>query len=379
MSPKHTNGITLSVVIFLLLSALTDISYIQVVSGQNQWEQLFGPLLPHISIFDNGTIFPTILPIERLGNLYCLTGDIFNYGISINCDNIVFDGRNFSIKSNRSLAGEALSISAHNVTIQNFVIDTVPVAVSLYGGSGVMGEKTDIKIFNNTIRNCNTAINCWGPSANYFEQNVLENNKIAIKIKGEYYSNGQYFSRGYSCLNIVERNVIKNNDEGLHIEDASQTTIRFNLIEQNRYGALLNDGEGTLFAVNEFAANTYGIHIIAPSSNNQFYRNNFVNNSEAVTLQGQEQLNYWDDGSKGNYWSDYNGTSVYKIDGNNIDHYPLSQPVVINSGTPPEIDDATQNPIQIQTILVVAIVTIMAAVVATLLLYRRHRKTTYLK
>ncbi len=355
MNPEQKKEATIPVIFLILLGSLLGISSIHIVSGQSQWEQFFEPLLPHISIYKNGTISPTILPIEQIGTIYYLTGDIYNYGISIYCDNIVLDGRNFSLKTNGSLNGEALSILAHNVTIQNFVIDTVPVAVSLYGDDGIMGEKMEIKISNNTIRNCNTAINCWGPSANSFKENLLENNKIAIKIKGEAFSNGQNYSRGYACLNLVENNIIKNNDEGLHIEDANQTTIRFNLIEQNQYGAFLNDVEGTVFTVNEFKANTYGIHIIAPSSNNQFYQNNFDNNSVTVTLQVQtanimgksvivnglnETQNSWDNGIVGNYWSDYKGidsnhdgigdtayiVSQYR---NNTDRYPMMTPLSI--------------------------------------------------
>jgi hypothetical protein len=371
MNPEQKKGVTLSIIFLILFGFLIGISVVNVVSGKSQWEQFFDPLLPHISINDNGTISPTILPIERIGSLYYLTGDIYNYGISIHCDNIVLDGRNFSLKSNGSLNGEALSISAINVTIQNFVIDAVPVAVSLYGASGIMGEKTETKILNNTIRNCNVAINCWGPSANSFKENMLENNKIAIKIKGEYFSNGQYFSRGYACLNIVEKNVIKYNEEGLHIEDANQTSIRFNLIEQNQYGAFLNDVEGTNFEMNEFLANTYGIHIIAPSSSNQFYQNNFENNSEVVTLQGQEQSNYWDDGSKGNYWSDYNGQGNYVIDEKNVDHYPLTQQVDISVPTP------TPAPTQLNEVLIlpIAVTVVILAVIVSLLLYRTHRKS----
>ncbi|NLB77184.1 MAG: hypothetical protein GX799_12105 [Crenarchaeota archaeon] len=378
----------ISFIFLILFGFLIGMSSVHVVSGQSQWEQFFEPLLPHISIYDNGTISPTTFPIERIGSLYYLTGDIYNYGISIQCDNIVLDGRNFSLKSNGSLNGEALSIIAHNVTIKNFIIDTVPVAVSLYGASGIMGEKTEIKILNNTISNCNVAINCWGPSANSFKENVLENNRIAIKIKGEYFSNGQYFSRGYACLNIVEKNIIKNSDEGLHIEDANQTTIRFNLIAQNKYGATLNDVEGTVFTMNEFTANTYGIHMIAPSSNNQFYQNNFDNNLETVTLQVQttiimgksvvlnglnETQNSWDNGIVGNYWSNYSGSGVYRIDENNIDHYPLSQPVDINSIARSELDNSTRL-IETQTIITIAIITVMVVAIATLLLYRRHLK-----
>jgi parallel beta-helix repeat protein len=370
---ERKNRVLTTVVILSLFTSLVGSSFVYSVGAQSQWEQFFGPLLPVAVIYDNGTISPVVLPIEREGSNYYLTGDVINYSIQIFCDNIVFDGRNHTVSSS-GLSGEAFSIFAHNVVIKNLVIDSVPVAVSLYGASGIVGEKMQIKIFNNTIRNCNTAINCWGPSGNSFIANVLENNKIAIKIKGEAFS-------GYACFNSVEKNIIRYNEEGLHIEDANQSSVRLNLIEQNQYGATLNDVAGSNFERNEFNANTCGVHIIAPSSDNHFYQNNFDGNSETVTLQVKtviimgksvvlnglnETQNSWDNGVVGNYWSNYSGSGVYKIDENNIDHYPQTQPIDIHA-----------QPLEPLTILVLVVTFVVGVTgtVVSLLLYRRHRKT----
>ena len=45
----------------------------------------------------NGTVEPSTLPIDRSGNRYTLTGDIINYTIEIQTDNIVFDGNGHSL------------------------------------------------------------------------------------------------------------------------------------------------------------------------------------------------------------------------------------------------------------------------------------------
>jgi hypothetical protein len=66
-----------------------------------------------------------------------------------------------------------------------------------------------------------------------------------------------------------------------------------------------------------------------------------VNNTNEVVTDGL--ANVWDNGSSGNYWSDYvtkypNATQVdssgiwntpYVIDTNNTDHYPLTGPLVV--------------------------------------------------
>ncbi len=66
------------------------------------------------------------------------------------------------------------------------------------------------------------------------------------------------------------------------------------------------------------------------SSYNTIYHNNFNNTQQVERI---DLPNIWDDGSEGNYWSDYNGTDTdldgigniaYHIDENNIDRYPLA-------------------------------------------------------
>ena len=202
MNPEQKKGITISTIFLVLLSFLVGISCVHVVSGQSQWEQLFGPSLPVISINDNGTISPSDFPVARAGNLYFLTGDIYNHAIVVYCDNIVLDGRDFTLKSNGSLNGDAIGIFARNVTVKNFVLDTFPWGIYLYGdygASGVMGERTEITIINNTISHCGIAIHCWGPSANSFRENVLENNTVALEIKGACFFQWRFF-RPWICL-----------------------------------------------------------------------------------------------------------------------------------------------------------------------------------
>jgi len=80
------------------------------------------------------------------------------------------------------------------------------------------------------------------------------------------------------------------------------------------------------------------------ASQNVFYLNNFVNNTENVekyVTDFQEfPTNIWDNGTTGNYWSDYNGTDTnsngigdtpYIIEENNQDNYPLMEQVDISA------------------------------------------------
>ena len=68
------------------------------------------------------------------------------------------------------------------------------------------------------------------------------------------------------------------------------------------------------------------------------------NNTNQVSISSESGAsNFWDNGTIGNYWSDYQtkypnaneidnsgiGNTPYVIDANNIDHYPLLKPSVI--------------------------------------------------
>ena len=89
-------------------------------------------------------------------------------------------------------------------------------------------------------------------------------------------------------------------------------------------------------------------------------------------LQESGVSNFWDNGTQGNYWSDYQGQGTYVIDQNNIDHHPLTQQVN-NSSIAPTLLFATL------PMVIIAIVAVVVALVASFLLYRRHPpKSSYL-
>jgi hypothetical protein len=85
--------------------------------------------------------------------------------------------------------------------------------------------------------------------------------------------------------------------------------------------------------------------LLISSSDNRFYYNNFINNTQQVYFPSSSYPNVWDDGypSGGNYWSDYlsrysNASQIdasgiwnqsYNINTSNTDNYPLMNQYVI--------------------------------------------------
>jgi parallel beta-helix repeat protein len=113
----------------------------------------------------------------------------------------------------------------------------------------------------------------------------------------------------YICSsdNLIAYNILENNGEGIRLEGSSNNIIINNLLKNNTLG------------------------IICYSSGNMIHHNNFVENSIHVI---EDAPNTWDDGSEGNYWSDYDGSDnngdgvgdTPRIISGNKDNYPLMRP-----------------------------------------------------
>jgi parallel beta-helix repeat protein len=237
----------------------------------------------------DGSISPSTVPISTLDNVtYTLTdniaGNITDSAIIIQRDNIIVDG-----------AGHAL---------QGTLLDSTGIELK---------ERSNVTIKNMKI----SAFDC-----------------------------GIYL--GSSSNSIVSGNNLTDDWEGIWLNSSSKNNVSENSITNTFYGLYLSSCSNNSIAGNNITANNgYGIYLYA-SSDNTIYHNNFLSNTRQAYSQGS--TNVWDDGypSGGNYWSDYNGTDVfrgsyqnqtgsdgigdtpYPIDANNQDHYPL-----MNSWTAP--------------------------------------------
>jgi parallel beta-helix repeat protein len=147
----------------------------------------------------------------------------------------------------------------------------------------------------------------------------------------------------FSSNKSIIADLVSDHWYGIYLDGSSSNEIVQNNATKNRHGIYLDASPKNSLAANKIMSNSVsGMFLYSHSNNNTIYDNNFVDNALQVNSSGG-QKNTWDNGSKGNSWSDYvsrypnateiDGTVVWKIpyviDANNTDNYPLTNNVII--------------------------------------------------
>ena len=287
-------ALALTLILTLTFSAVAGTVFFD-VGNANPVGILSG--LPSITIQSDGSVVPQTEYIKQEGQVYYLTQNLSqNYRLVINCSNIIFDGQGNIINgSKRFLWGDhwvdsqCIGITLENV--KNVTIGDV-IIIGFYEPSININKCSDVNILR--VQTDAKAV-------------------LAVDISG--------------CIWIEESlsNTISNCITGIRLQSGSN---------------------------NNFFNNT--IYLNIHSSHNFIIHNNinvyYASNGFQFPIIGGGSVNTWDDGEGGNYWTDYNGTDVnndgigdtpYTIDVQNVDNYPLMQPVnktyYLLKNVPPEI------------------------------------------
>ena len=100
----------------LLIIALTEIQ-------QTSWVNanfLPSPPISTIYIKSDGSIQPSTTPIQRTGNIYSILSNLPNSTIEVQCDNVVIDGKGFTISGHGVHWHTGITLSGRTgVTIKN--------------------------------------------------------------------------------------------------------------------------------------------------------------------------------------------------------------------------------------------------------------------
>lgn len=245
----------------------------------------------------DGTVDPPTAPIQRVGDIYTLSGNIYSdsEGIIIEKNGVTLDGAGYTVQGSGGGGAGIYMFGRSNVTIKN------------------------------------------------------------ISVEGHLY--GVYLQQ--CSNNTILRSSMVNNIHGIFLVESSNNRIEGSNITDNYDGiSLLSSSNSNIIAGCRITGNNgdlgNGIYFYM-SSNNFIYLNIFAGNRIHVYDAAWDcadpglvlpSINTWDNGypAGGNYWSDYIGTDQYKgpyqnvsgsdgigdapntIDMNNRDRYPLMSP-----------------------------------------------------
>jgi len=337
--------------------------------------------------------------------------------------------------------GISLSASSHNNITENTITDNNSgiylESIWTIGGvsdpdpNAVVYEDRTYESAHNIISGNNITANNWqgiriSSSNNTIEDNNLTKNGNGIDLSGgsnntvignSITDNNMWGITVSSSNNTVSKNYLLNNGDGIHIGSASNSIVSGNKISNSKTGINLQASSDNSLVGNTITNNTCGINLTRPpdkeinimftdrpivrpgslrnnvsgnlisdsdvgvqlghSSDNTFVHNSFINNTNQIINYNSTFANTWDNGTEGNYWSDYAGNdndgdgvgeTPYVIDENNQDNYPLMNPYETSEDT-----DGKKQATSDLTLIAIAAVIGLAIVVGVAFYRRKNR------
>ncbi len=238
--------------------------------------------------------------------------------VNITADNVVVSG--FVIRSNTNYSSTSkyatgIKISANNCTLMDNDISS-----TYYGVFSSFTAYTTI-VGNNVTGAIKDGIRICGGHHNTLTNNAIDNNAVSgLAIDG--------------YLDTITYNSFVGDGRGIGLGASYCVFFGNNLTANEGFGLYLG-GSHNIIASNILASNVWGVYLtsdFAAPNNNTFYDNSFVNNTADVVPNLTSNVEVWDNGSTGNYWSDYTGTDLngdgigdtpYTVYVDNVDEYPL--------------------------------------------------------
>lgn len=281
-----------------------------------------------------------------------------DYGIYLK--NVVSGRVENCVFSNNS-NGIYLSSSSNNLISNN--------TCSSNGYGIILYHSSSNTFSNNIFEDCGIWIG--GYTVSHFNSHVMENNTVNGKPLYYYADNtgivvpadaGQVILANCSNMTIeninasntsvgvkiaftenslVKNNILSNNAwSSINLYSSSSNILDNNTCSNNYFGICLSFSSNNNTLSNNTCSNNHrGIYLQWSSSNNTIFHNYLLNNTENNAY--DDDTNYWDNGSEGNYWSDWQLPAHPDADedgivdtprpiagGTNQDSYPLVMGVI---------------------------------------------------
>ncbi len=382
-----------------------------VVSGNTVLDSAMGiNLMESNNTFSDNIINSSILGVSISGHQNLFRNNI------INCTEICFTDSGFDNNIDRtnlvngkpiiywighqdetvpSDAGYVLLSNCVNINVQNLQVSGVTLvstANSLITGNTISSGDFGIKMIESshtTVTDNLVVDNKFGLTLTNCQDNTIAGNK---------FSNNSYYGvlLTNSHYNILKQNDVSNNGIGGRTD---YSDFPYEHYSGDVFGINLQDSSNNQFIENNVLGNNqWGIKLLGSQHDNVIYHNNFIDNKVSDSLQvsmpgaSMDKMpnpSIWDNGNRGNFWSDYltrypnaseiDNTGVadtpFVINENNVDHYPLMNPVeieVIPSHTPSQ--EPMLTPEQFEAIIGAVIAVAIIGVGLGLLIYLIKRR-----
>ncbi len=235
-------------------------------------------------------------------------------GIDIySCDNNIVTGNNASYND------YGIQVEDCN----NCIISENTVSYNSDTGMSMIGDNNTF--VKNTANHNNNSGMGLGGNYSIISENIASYNKVVgISIGGDNnnvsrntacnnggYGTGLYGIELSGNNNILSLNNITGNSRmGMYLGDFNNNTISGNNVNSNgEVGIELFYGNNNTISGNTIFNNTAGILIHAGGHDNLIFNNTFINNLDA-NAEDNGNNNQWDNGTIGNYWSDYPGVDA---------------------------------------------------------------------
>lgn len=268
-----------------------------------------------ITINADGTVDPAIAPIQRKGNQYILTDDIYSEfnvnAIVIERNGITLNGKGHTLQGQQTgYADSAIGIYLNNT--EHVTIKSMQIKGYFYGVFFETSSKNTI-IYNQIVSN-NEAIFFSGLGENYFNNivhNKISNNRLGVN-NVDYNSYVSYCTIAYNSFkgniiaillsgfhnevksNTIKHNVIINNEDGvvLQIDPQNNVIAENNIAENSANGIELLDCEENTIKHNTIKSNGGAGIKLGAASNNKILKNNLFNNAKGIEVDSGQDTPY---------------------------------------------------------------------------------------
>jgi len=231
-------------------------------------------------------------------------------------------------------AGQAVLVRCRGVRVVGLSIANTSVGV-------LLSECEGVEVFKVSVASCTVGIDLWNSTGCAVELSGVSGCEVGVRLAHSRESKLSFLNVrgcGYGVYldssqgSAVSRCVVEEcRQAGVALRLSWNNTLEGCVVSGNALGISLYRSGGNAFRGNAVWRNGCGV-LVNASSSNLFTGNDFVENRAHVLLSGAGS-NSWDDGSKGNFWSELweaaeagRALEPRELGEGNVDRHPLPAP-----------------------------------------------------